>query len=88
MNKPRSDATLKTLPDDQQHQIITWLKAGSLAQTLQHIRDELKIRTSRSALSRFYHWWQIVFRFAIIWAKIIVIIGEEGASNIMIAWAR
>ena len=59
MPKPHSTATLKTLPPDQQKQIITWLKTGSQAAALQHIQQDFGLQSSPAALSRFYAWWHI-----------------------------
>ena len=55
-----SPSPLKTLPSDQQKQIITWLKTSSQSDTLKLIQEQFGISTSPAALSRFFAWWHVV----------------------------
>lgn len=59
--KPRPDSNLKTLPSDQQAEIITRLKAkgGSYKAVVQWLRDEWDVDTSEGALSSFWSWWHL-----------------------------
>lgn len=65
MKKPRSDATLKTLPEDRQEQIIGWIdtpKSETTPGGYQHAREQLAadgIKCGISALSDFYSWWHL-----------------------------
>lgn len=56
--KPRSDARLKTLPEDRQAEIASMLATKSLAEVRKElIKDGL--HTSVGALSEFFSWWRL-----------------------------
>ena len=63
--RPSRLAKLKTLPEDKQAQIITWLKspAGGPG-TVDLILANYAIQTSDTALSEFWSWWHLQRRFA------------------------
>lgn len=56
--KPRADATLKTLPEERQRQIIDYLRDHSIDETLVWLRGA-GLETSSGALSQFYSWYQL-----------------------------
>lgn len=56
--KVRSDAVLKTLPDDQQNLLAKFLRANSLEKTVEWCATELQIETSTRALSEFLAWYE------------------------------
>lgn len=56
--KPRSDARLKTLPEDRQAEIASLLATKSIAEVRKElIKDGLN--TSVGALSEFFSWWRL-----------------------------
>ncbi len=59
--KPRSDAKLKSLPQDRQDQVIEWCREG-----YEHARKQLAadgLRVSIRALSEFFSWYRLKQRF-------------------------
>jgi hypothetical protein len=56
MRKPRSDAKLMSLPQEQQVQIATWLTIDnkSYAQVAKLVASKIKVKTSVGALQNFY----------------------------------
>ena len=54
--KPRANAKLKTLPDQQQEKIAQFARTHTLAQTVVWLR-ETGISTSASAVSQFLRWF-------------------------------
>src|SRR6266446_4792786 len=56
--KPRSDARLKTLPEDRQAQIADFARTRSLAQTVQWL-SQAGLSTSISAVSQFLRWHRL-----------------------------
>lgn len=55
MKKPRSDAKLKNLPEEQRAQLVEWLLSGLPYHTVRRlVADQFKVETSLSALSEFY----------------------------------
>lgn len=63
MKKPRSDAKLKTLPEDRQREIYEKLKVESLASVRSWLRDD-GIHVSLPALSSFFSWYQLTDQYA------------------------
>ena len=61
--KPRSDAKLKTMPEEQQAAVIEWLSKESLESTRQRVAREYDIKTSWAALSEFREWWNLREQF-------------------------
>jgi hypothetical protein len=61
--KPRPDATLKTLPDERQAQIWEMLRKKSYEQVAKELRAD-GIQTSRNAVFEFYSWYWSRQRFA------------------------
>lgn len=59
--KHRADSNLKTLPEEQQSEIITRLnaKGGSYKAVCEWLRAEWDVATSIGALSEFYSWHQL-----------------------------
>jgi hypothetical protein len=56
MRKPRSDAKLLNLPEEQQAQLADWLLSGIPYQTVKKmVQDSYSIDTSLGALSSFYN---------------------------------
>lgn len=62
--KPRSDARLKLLPEDQQERIWRWLTEDkkSLEETAVLCFDDLNVRTSRTAVGEFFKWYRLQLR--------------------------
>lgn len=58
MRKPRSDSTLKTLPEERQDEIGSLLSSRSL-QDVRSLLAEQGTATSEAALSEFFSWWQL-----------------------------
>ena len=58
MPKPRTDAKLKTLPENRQDQIAEFARTHSLAQTAQWI-GQAGLKTSASAVSQFLRWHRV-----------------------------
>lgn len=56
--KPRSDATLKTLPETRQDAIAEYARAHSLAETVTWLRAD-GLQTSPAALSRWLSWYSL-----------------------------
>ena len=56
MNKPRANAKLKTLPDQQQADIAQFARNHTLAQTVRWLH-EAGVATSTSAVSQFLRWY-------------------------------
>jgi len=56
--KARSDAVLKTLPEERQREVADFARAHSLAATVAWLKGE-GIRSSSGALSRFLSWWSV-----------------------------
>jgi len=56
--KPRSDAVLKTLPEDVQDRLATYLRANSLEKGVAWCATELEVETSTRALSEFREWYE------------------------------
>ena len=55
MRKPRSDATLRNLPEDHYESLIDWLLAGTPYRVVKkRLADEFKVKTSQAALSGFW----------------------------------
>jgi hypothetical protein len=56
VRKPRSDAKLKTLPEDQYQALVDWLLAGTPYRVVkQRLSDEFGVETSNGALSDFWN---------------------------------
>lgn len=65
MRKHRADSNLKTLPEDQQAEIISRLEAkgGTQKKVAEWLAAEWDVHTSQAALSEFYSWFQMRRRF-------------------------
>ncbi|WP_009960353.1 hypothetical protein [Verrucomicrobium spinosum] len=65
MRKHRGDSNLKTLPEDQQEEIIARLEAkgGTQKKVAEWLAAEWDVQTSQAALSEFYSWFQMRRRF-------------------------
>jgi hypothetical protein len=60
--KPNPTARLKTLPEERQAQVIELMRNRSLEEAAGELaKDGLK--TSRTALGEFWHWWHLRERF-------------------------
>lgn len=51
-------AKLKTLPDDLQQKLFEVVESGTLEDTLDYVRDELKIQIGKSALAEWAAWYR------------------------------
>jgi len=60
--KPRTDSPLKTLPEERQGEIVEYMKAHSLPETVAWLRQD-GLKTSRTALSDFWSWWHLSEQF-------------------------
>jgi hypothetical protein len=58
MSKPRSDAKLKTLPEERQASIVFYARDHSLEDTLKWLRED-SVQTSIGALSGFLSWYSL-----------------------------
>lgn len=63
MAKPRPDSVLKTLPEESQELLWTYLQQNSYADAVEWCADELDVETSASALQRFWDWFSLRLRF-------------------------
>ena len=57
--KPRSDSPLRSLPDDDQTQVIAWLSQGSQANARRQIKAAYGFEPSDAALSGFWSWYHV-----------------------------
>ena len=59
--KPRADASLKTLPEERQAEIIEYMRSHKLAETRAWLTEQ-GITASIGALSGFWSWWHVDVR--------------------------
>ena len=59
--KPRADASLKTLPEERQAEIIEYMRSHKLADTRAWLTEQ-GITASIGALSGFWSWWNLDVR--------------------------
>lgn len=60
--KPRADATLKTLPEDQQQRLWDWCRDKTLAEVVTLAWQDLGVKTSATALGDWYSWYGLRLR--------------------------
>jgi len=63
--KPRSDATLKTLPEVIQEQLYALLRTTSYGKARSIVREKWEVETSPAALSAFYTWYPLSRRIEV-----------------------
>ena len=65
LGKPRGNAVLKTLPEDQQEEIIGWIKEpkSSYRKVRARLLMDRRIATNEESLRDFYSWWHMRRRF-------------------------
>ena len=61
MRKPRADASLKTLPEERQREIIEYMRAHKLAETRAWLAEQ-DLTVSVGALSGFWSWYHVEIR--------------------------
>jgi hypothetical protein len=59
--KPRADASLKTLPEERQAEIIEYMRSHKYADTRAWLSEQ-GITASAGALSGFWSWWHVEIR--------------------------
>jgi hypothetical protein len=55
--KPRGDSRLKTLPEQDQLQVMAWLRANTQARVVELVQGKFGFSTNSASLSEFYSWW-------------------------------
>src|SRR5438552_9501288 len=73
--KPRADASLKTLPEERQAEIIEYMRSHKLAETRAWL-TEAGITASVGALSGFWSWWHVDVRLKHQMKEAASIVGE------------
>jgi len=63
--KPRSDATLKTLPEAVQEALFALLRTESYARVRDIAREKWEVQTSPAALSEFFRWYPLSRRLEV-----------------------